>query len=68
REEAASFAAGNYAAIMHSSRAKAKALAALYEKLQDNSLVLSYNRSALKLWAAGFFQCGTSVILLSPTS
>ncbi|MDD2450669.1 hypothetical protein [Sulfurovum sp.] len=64
REEAASFAAGNYAAIMHSSRAKAKALAALYEKLQDNSLVLSCNRSALKLWAAGFLIIVSAIVYM----
>ncbi|MGC9351412.1 MAG: hypothetical protein ACP5D3_05430 [Sulfurovum sp.] len=53
KEEAACFSAGDYAAIDHSSSAKAKALAVIYEKLQDQSLVTSCNRLELKWWTAG---------------
>ncbi|UFH58548.1 hypothetical protein [Sulfurovum mangrovi] len=53
KEEAAYFRSGEYAAITHSTSAKSKALAVIYDKLEDQSLVTSCDRPELKWWVAG---------------
>lgn len=53
KEESENFAKGEYAVIKHSTTAKAKALATIFDKLQDQSLFTSCGKADKKLWVAG---------------
>lgn len=53
KEEAECFVERKYAAIRDSVKAKAEALAAIYDKLQENTLVTPCSKRDKKVWAAG---------------
>ncbi|HEO98128.1 MAG: hypothetical protein JW682_03195 [Campylobacterales bacterium] len=52
-EEAENFEKANFAPIKYSVRAKAEALATIYDKLQEKTLETLCRRSDKKVWAAG---------------
>ncbi|MDM5270964.1 hypothetical protein PGH07_02085 [Sulfurovum sp. zt1-1] len=64
KDEAASFSKAEYTKIKYSSQAKAKALAMIYDKFQDKSLVISCSRLDKMLWVAGVLICFLAVVYL----
>ncbi|MFT7880063.1 MAG: hypothetical protein ABXS91_06660 [Sulfurimonas sp.] len=65
REEAELFARAAYIQIKHSSSAKAKALAKVYDKLQDQSLVAPCSKRDITLWIAGVLIIFAAIVYIA---